>query len=118
MKQAIWQGEKFSPSRHAIYQAGFVQLILMVAGKCRVCHSKPLWSISGQTSLVMETNLRKGGLIHQVPYTKFREKLQELFQRYARCFANINTATYFNLFLCPFRRRDMSVMTRVPNFIL
>ena len=32
-------------SRYAIYQAGFVQLILMVAGKCRVCRSKPLWSI-------------------------------------------------------------------------
>ena len=37
--------EKFAQSRHAIYQAGFVQLILMVAGKCRVCRSKPLWSI-------------------------------------------------------------------------
>ena len=44
-KQAIGQGEKFAQSRHAIYQAGFVQLILMVAGKCRVCRSKPLWSI-------------------------------------------------------------------------
>ena len=32
------------------------------------------------TSLVMETNLRKGGLVHRVPYTKSREKLQELFQ--------------------------------------
>ena len=31
------------------------------------------------TSLVIETNLRKGGLVHRVPYTKFREKLQELF---------------------------------------
>ena len=37
---------------------------------------------------------------------------------YACCFVNINTATYFNLFLCPFKQRDMSVMTRVPNFIL
>ena len=35
----------------------------------------------------------------------------------ACCFVNINTATYFNLFLCPFKQRDMSVMTRVPNFI-
>ena len=32
------------------------------------------------TSLVMETNLRKGGLVHRVPYTKSRENLQELFQ--------------------------------------
>ena len=44
-KQAIWQGEKFAQLRHAIYQAGFVQLILMVARKCRVCRSKPLWSM-------------------------------------------------------------------------
>ena len=36
----------------------------------------------------------------------------------ACCFVNINTATYFNLFLCPFKQHDMSVMTRVPNFIL
>ena len=33
---------------------------------------------------------------------------------YACCFVNINTATYFNLFLCPFKPRDMSIMTRVP----
>ena len=32
------------------------------------------------TSLVMETNLRKGGLDHRVPFTKSWEKPQELFQ--------------------------------------
>ena len=32
------------------------------------------------TSLVMETNLWKGGLVHRAPYTKSWEKLQELFQ--------------------------------------
>ena len=32
------------------------------------------------TSLMTETNLQKGGLVHRVPYTKSREKLQELFQ--------------------------------------
>ena len=32
------------------------------------------------TSLVMEKHLRKGGLVHRAPYTKSREKLQELFQ--------------------------------------
>ena len=32
------------------------------------------------TSLMIEANLRKGGLVHLVPYTKSREKLQELFQ--------------------------------------
>ena len=50
------------------------------------------------TSLMMETNLRKGGLVHRVPWTKSREKLQELFQSVACCFVNINTVTYFNLF--------------------
>ena len=40
------------------------------------------------------------------------------FRVYACCFVNINTVTYFNLFLCPFKQRDMSVMTRVPSFIL
>ena len=69
-------------------------------------------------SLVMETNLRKGRLVHRVPYTKSREKLQELFQSVCGLFVNVNTVTYFNLFLCPFERRDMSVMTRVSNFIL
>ena len=56
------------------------------------------------TSLVMETNLRKEGFVHRVPYTC--------------CFVNINTVTYLNLFLCPFKQRHMSVMTRAPNFIL
>ena len=32
------------------------------------------------TSVMMEANLRKGGLVHRVPCTKSREKLQELFQ--------------------------------------
>ena len=34
---------------------------------------------------------------------------------YACCFVN-NTVTYFNLFVYPSKLRDMSVMTRVPNF--
>ena len=38
------------------------------------------------TSLVMETNLRKGGLVHRVPYTKSREKLQELFRSVCKRF--------------------------------
>ena len=32
------------------------------------------------TSFMTETNLQKGGLVHRVPCTKSREKLQELFQ--------------------------------------
>ena len=40
-----------------------------------------------------------------------REKLQEFFQsvQYTCCFVN-NTVTYFNLFVCPFKKRDVSVM--------
>ena len=56
------------------------------------------------TSLMMETNFRKGGLIHRVPRTK------SCFRVYACSFVNINTVTCFNLFLCPFKQRDMSVM--------
>ena len=64
------------------------------------------------TSVMMEANLRKGGLVHRVPCTKSREKLQELYFRvHSCCFVNIDTVTYFNLFLCPFEQRDMSVMT-------
>ena len=39
------------------------------------------------------------------------------FRVYACCFVN-NTVTYFNLFVCLFKQRDMSVMTTVPNSIL
>ena len=65
-----------------------------------------------------ETNLQKGRLVHRVPYTKSLEKLQELFRSVSVLVVNINIAIYFNLFLCPFKQRDMSVMTRVPSFIL
>ena len=35
--------------------------------------------VHNNISLGMETNLRKGELVHRVPYAKSREKLQELF---------------------------------------
>ena len=66
------------------------------------------------TSLLMETNLWKGGF----RILNLGRICKNYFRVYACCFVNINTATYFNLFLCPFKQRDMSVMTRVPNFIL
>ena len=70
------------------------------------------------TSLMTETNLQKGGLVHRVPCTKSREKLQELFQSVCVLFCKYKHRNYFSLFLCPFKQRDMSVMTKVPNFIL
>ena len=51
-------------------------------------------------ALMTGTNLQKGGLVHRVPRTKSREKLQKLFQSaYACCFANIKTVTNFSM-LC------------------
>ena len=49
------------------------------------------------TSLVMETNQRKGGLVHWVPYTKSREKLQELFRSVSVLFYKYK---HCNLLLC------------------
>ena len=69
------------------------------------------------TSLMMETNLQKGGPFHFVPYAKSWEKQQEFFQSVCVSFVN-NTVTYFNLFVCPFMLRNMSAMTRVPNVFL
>ena len=36
------------------------------------------------TSLMTEKNLQKGGLVHRVPYTKSREKLQDFFSERMR----------------------------------
>ena len=47
------------------------------------------------TSLVMETNLRKGGLVHRVPYTKSREKLQELFRSVCVLFCKYKHSNLF-----------------------
>ena len=67
---------------------------------------------------MMETNPRKGGLVHRVPVLDLGRNCKNYFRMYACCFVNINTVTYFSSFLCPFKQRDMSVMTRVSNFIL
>ena len=85
-------------------------------GKCRVCRSKP-WVHDSVTSLMMEPNLQKGRLVYWVPCAKSRRNCNNYFRVYACCFVNMNTVTYFNLSGCPFKQRDMSVMTRVPNFI-
>ena len=52
------------------------------------------------TSLITGTNFRKGGLVHRVPFTKYKN----CFRVYACYFVNINTVTYFNLFLCTFKQ--------------
>ena len=86
----------------------------MAARKCLVLS---LWFIGGLVhwvpcAVVLCAWVRS----FRVPCSKSREKLQEKFV--SECFVNGNTVTHFNLFLCPFKQRDMSVMTRVPNFIL
>ena len=58
------------------------------------------------TPLVIETNLQKVGLVHRVPCAKSREKLHNSFREYACCFVNINTITYFILFVCPLKQRN------------
>ena len=70
------------------------------------------------TSLMTETNLQKEGQFIGFRILNLGRNWKNCFGVYACCFVNINTATYFNLFLCPFKQRDMSVMTRVPNLIL
>ena len=47
------------------------------------------------TSLVTETNFQKGGLVHRVPYTKFREKRQKLFQRVCVLFCKYKRCNLF-----------------------
>ena len=66
------------------------------------------------TSLMTEANLQEGGLVHQFPCTKSREKLQELFQGVLQTETLSPILTCF----CVLLSNAMSVMTRVPNFIL
>ena len=47
------------------------------------------------TSLVTETNLGKGRLVHRVPYTKSQEKLQELFQNVCELFCKYKHCNLF-----------------------
>ena len=54
------------------------------------------------TSLVMETNLRKEGFVHRVPYTKSREKLQELFQSVYVLFCKYKHCNLFKLVFVSF----------------
>ena len=51
--------------------------------------------VHNNISLGMETNLRKGGLVHRVPYTKSREKLQELFQSVCGLFCKYKHCNLF-----------------------
>ena len=51
------------------------------------------------TSLVMEKNLRKGGLV----FSNLGRNSKNYFRVYACCFVNINTVTYFNLFFVSFQ---------------
>ena len=46
-------------------------------------------------TLMMETNLWKGGLIHRVPYTESQENLQELFQSVCVLFCKYKLCNLF-----------------------
>ena len=64
------KGDSLHNTSHK-HQAGFIQLILSL--KTVVVHNSV-------TSLIMATNLQKGGLVHRVPCAKSREKLQEFYR--------------------------------------
>ena len=52
------------------------------------------------TSLMTVTNLHKEGKFIRFRILNLRRNCKNCFGVYACCFVNINTATYFNLFLC------------------
>ena len=81
---------KIARSRHAIHHAGSVQLILMVRKEGLFIALR--LQISGENAKILSE------CMHVVLVNK--------------------TVTYFDFFVGPFKRRDMSLMTRVPNFIL
>ena len=54
------------------------------------------------TSLRMETNRRKGGPVHRVPWTKSREKLQKLFQSVCVLFCKYKHCNLFQLVFASF----------------
>ena len=66
---------------------------------------------------MMGTNLQRMDLFIAFRVLNLGRNYKNSFRVYACCFVN-NTVTYVKLFVCPFKRRDMFVMTRVPNFIL
>ena len=68
------------------------------------------------TPWMIETNLQKVRLVHRVPCAKSREKLHNSFREYACCFVNINTVTYFILFVCPLKQRNNDCNDRSAKF--
>ena len=62
-----------------------------------------LWAKPADTTSVMtETNLQKGGLVHRVPWAKSREKLQELFQSECVFFCKYKHRNVFQLVFVSF----------------
>ena len=68
------------------------------------------------TPWMIETNFQKVGLVHRVLCVKSREKLHNSFREYACCFVNINTVTYFILFVCPLKQRNNDCNDRSAKF--
>ena len=88
---------------------GFVQLILMVAGKCRVLSLKTVVVHKSVTSLITEKNLQKGGLVHRVPYTKYREKLHWCINYALICFFSPINACILRILSYKARNFDMQI---------
>ena len=76
--------------------------------KCRVCRSKPLWfkelNIIHDGNKYVERRASSSGSVYKIS--------GEAARIVSECFVNGNIVTHFNLFLCPFEKRDMSVMPK------
>ena len=66
----------------------------------------------------MKTNLQKGRLVIAFHVCKISGETATIVSECKRVVLVNDTVTHFNLFVCPFKQHDMSVMNRVPNFVL
>ena len=71
-------------------------------------------AIINDVTLLWTTTVLSNKINWTNPASCLRDALSKLSPFHVTCFAG---STYFNLFVCPFKQRNMSVMTRVPNFI-
>ena len=78
-RQVIWRGKICTfTSRNA--SSWLCSVDFDVRREMSISSLKTIVVHYSVTSLMMATNLQKGGRVHRVPCTKTREKLQELFQ--------------------------------------
>ena len=79
--------------------------------------SPDFYECGPQHRKIMKINLQKGASSSR-SVCKISGETIRLLSECMRVVLVNNTVAYFNLFVCPFKQRDMTAMTRVPNFIL